>query len=67
MALNSAAVYLGASASGAIGAVGITFLGTHNLGFIGASIIALALVTAELAYGRIRHWQLSAAPELVTT
>jgi MFS transporter, DHA1 family, inner membrane transport protein len=67
MGLNSAAVYLGASASGAIGAVGITFLGVHDLGFIGASIIALALVAAELAYGRIRHWQLSATPELVTT
>jgi DHA1 family inner membrane transport protein len=64
MGLNSAAVYIGASASGVIGAVGITFLDRHQLGLLGAAFIALALVLAELAYRRIRHRAASAAPQL---
>jgi predicted MFS family arabinose efflux permease len=55
MGLNSAAVYVGASASGVIGAVGITFLDKHDLGLIGAVLIAISFLTAELAYWRIRH------------
>jgi MFS transporter, DHA1 family, inner membrane transport protein len=63
MGLNSAAVYLGASASGVIGAAGITFLDKHDLGVLGAALIAISLLTAELAHWRIRHREVAGAQE----
>jgi predicted MFS family arabinose efflux permease len=55
LGLNSAALYVGVSASGVIGAAGITLLDRHQLGLIGAAFIALALVIAQQAYRLIRR------------
>jgi predicted MFS family arabinose efflux permease len=54
MGLNSAALYFGVSASGLIGAAGITYADKHNLGLIGAAFITIAFVAAQLA-----HWRIS--------
>lgn len=68
MGLNSAALYFGVSASGVIGAAGITFFDKYNLGLVGAVLIAIAFVAAELAYRRIARRVVSpaavATPEL---
>jgi DHA1 family inner membrane transport protein len=56
MGLNSGALYLGVSASGLLGAVGITFLDKHYLGLFGACFLALSLGLAELAHRRISLW-----------
>lgn len=50
MGLNSAAVYIGVSASGVIGAAGVTFLNRYCFGPIGAGFLVLALLSAELAH-----------------
>jgi MFS transporter, DHA1 family, inner membrane transport protein len=55
LGLNSAALYVGVSASGVVGAAGITLLDRHQLGLIGAAFIALALVIAQQAYRLIRR------------
>lgn len=55
LGLNSAALYVGVSASGVIGAAGITLLDRHRLGFIGAAFIVLALVIAQQADRLIRR------------
>jgi len=64
MGLNSAALYIGASAAGLIGAAGISFLGSHELGVLGAALIAFSLLAAELAHWRIRHHGMSGAAAL---
>ena len=53
--LGSATVYIGVSAAPAIGAVGLATVGPYYLGPVGAVLIALALVMAELAYHTIRR------------
>jgi len=53
LGLNTAAIYIGVSASGVIGAAGITLLDRYHLGLIGAAFLAVSLVTAELAHRRI--------------
>jgi predicted MFS family arabinose efflux permease len=53
MGLNSAATYLGVSMSGPLGAFGVTYFDKYHLGLFGAFFIAVALVMAELAHGRI--------------
>lgn len=53
LGLNSAALYIGVSASGVLGAAGITLLDRHQLGFIGAALLVLALLVARQAYRRI--------------
>jgi DHA1 family inner membrane transport protein len=53
MGLNSAAVYIGVSASGVIGAAGLTFLNQYSLGVIGACFLATSLVLAESAHRSI--------------
>ncbi|MDK1388530.1 MFS transporter [Sinorhizobium sp. 8-89] len=53
LGLNSAALYVGVSASGVIGAAGITLLDRYQLGLIGAAFIALALVIAQITYRQI--------------
>ncbi len=50
MGLNSAALYLGVSASGILGGVGITFLDKYQLGLFGACFLALSFVFAESAH-----------------
>lgn len=53
MGLNSAAIYLGVSASGVLGGLGIRFADAHHLGWIGAIFLILAFGCAEIAYQRI--------------
>ena len=53
LGLNSSCTYLGVSAAGVIGAIGIETVGARWLGLIGAAFIAIALVIAEVASSRI--------------
>ncbi len=53
MGLNSAAIYLGVSASGILGGLGIQFADAHHLGWISAVLIALAFLCAEGAHRRM--------------
>jgi DHA1 family inner membrane transport protein len=50
MGLNSAATYLGVSASGVLGGVGVTFFDKYHLGLFGACFIVVAFVLAQLAH-----------------
>ncbi len=61
LGLNSAALYVGVSAAGVIGATGIATLDRHLLGMIAAVPIVLAFVLAQLANRQIR----SSAPAAV--
>ena len=54
MGLNSAALYVGVSAAGVIGATGIALADHHLLGLIAAIPVALAFVFAQLAAHGIR-------------
>lgn len=47
MALNNTATYLGLAASGVLGGTSLLFIDRHDLGFVGAGLIALALACAE--------------------
>lgn len=49
LGLNSAALYVGVSTAGAIGAAGISLLDRHQLGLIGAGLLLVALVFAGQA------------------
>jgi predicted MFS family arabinose efflux permease len=49
LGLNTSCSYLGVSAGGVIGAVGIQVVDAHHLGFIGAALIIVAFIAAELA------------------
>ncbi|WP_042885733.1 MFS transporter [Cupriavidus necator] len=53
LGLNSAAVYIGVSMSGVIGAAALTWLDRHALGLVGAALIAASLLAAERAQQRI--------------
>jgi predicted MFS family arabinose efflux permease len=53
LGLNTSCTYLGVSAAGIIGAIGIETLGARWLGMIGAAFIAVALIVAEIASGKI--------------
>jgi predicted MFS family arabinose efflux permease len=61
MGLNSAALYVGVSTAGVMGASGIAMLDPHLLGLLAAVSIALAFVFAQLANRQIR----STAPAAV--
>lgn len=54
LGLNSAALYVGVSAAGLIGAAGITVLERHQLGLIGGLFVGVAFVTAQVANWQIR-------------
>jgi predicted MFS family arabinose efflux permease len=54
MGLNSAALYLGVSMAGVIGATGIAMLDRHLLGLLAAVPIAIAFMLAQLAGRQIR-------------
>jgi predicted MFS family arabinose efflux permease len=54
MGLNSAALYVGVSTAGVIGASGIAMLDPHLLGLLAAVPIVLAFVFAQLANRQIR-------------
>lgn len=54
LGLNSAALYVGVSAAGLIGAAGITVLERHQLGLIGGLFVGVAFVIAQVANWQIR-------------
>jgi hypothetical protein len=43
----------------------MTFLDRHDLGVLGAALIASALLTAEMGYARIRRRDVGGVPDLV--
>jgi MFS transporter, DHA1 family, inner membrane transport protein len=49
LGLNSAALYVGVSAAGVIGAASISLLDRHHIGLVGAALLAIGLVMARLA------------------
>jgi predicted MFS family arabinose efflux permease len=53
LGLNTSFTYLGVTVAGIVGAIGIPMLGAHRLGYLGASIVAIALVLAQMATWRI--------------
>lgn len=55
MGLNSAALYVGVSAAGVLGATGIKLFERHQVGLLAAVLVALALGIAVLADLRIRN------------
>jgi predicted MFS family arabinose efflux permease len=61
MGLNSAALYVGVSIAGVVGATGITLMDRHLLGLIAAVPIMLALVLAQLASRHIKQSAYAAA------
>lgn len=61
--LSGATVYIGVSLASAVGAVGVTLVGAHSLGVVGAVFIAAALGCGELAHRTIR--QRPVGPETV--
>jgi predicted MFS family arabinose efflux permease len=54
LGLNTSCTYLGVSAAGLIGAVGIRTVGAHDLGLIGAVLIMAAFAVADIATRRIK-------------
>lgn len=53
--LNSAALYVGVSSAGVLGAAGISLLEPHSVGLLAAALVALAFGIAVLAERRIRN------------
>ena len=53
LGLNNSATFLGATAAGVVGAVGIDLFGAHRLGYVAAVMVASALIASELAARRI--------------
>jgi predicted MFS family arabinose efflux permease len=61
LGLNSAAVYVGVSAAGVIGASSIALFDRHLLGLVAAVPIALAFLMAQLAMRTMRSARPQAA------
>lgn len=55
LGLNSAALYIGVSAAGVIGAASITLLDRYQIGFVGAALLALAFILSQQAERLIRR------------
>ncbi|GAA0278155.1 MFS transporter [Streptomyces polychromogenes] len=53
--LASATVYIGVALAPVVGQAGLTWLGPHRLGPLGAALITLALIAAEAAHTAIRR------------
>jgi predicted MFS family arabinose efflux permease len=53
LGLNNSAVFLGATAAGVVGAVGIEMFGAEKLPFIAAAITGAAILASELAVRKI--------------
>ena len=53
LGLNTCCIYLGVTTAGVIGAFAIPVLGGHSLGYLGAGLVVISLVLAELATWRI--------------
>jgi predicted MFS family arabinose efflux permease len=54
LGLNTMCTYLGATAAGLIGAVGLHLVGAHALGWIAAALVGLAVLVSELATAQIK-------------
>jgi len=66
IALNAAAIYIGVSASGALGAAVLQVLDPRFLGLVGAVLIFAGLLTAEIAHRLIVRGTASAMPAAAT-
>jgi predicted MFS family arabinose efflux permease len=64
LGLNSAALYVGVSAAGVVGAASITLLDRHQIAFVGAALLALAFIIARQA-DRLIHREKAATQALV--
>ena len=53
LGLNTSFTYLGVTVAGVVGALGIPAFGAHHLGYLGAAIVGISLVIAEMASWRI--------------
>ncbi len=53
LGLNTSCSYLGVSAGGVIGAIGLQTVDAHHLGFVGAGLVVAAFLAAELASRKI--------------
>jgi predicted MFS family arabinose efflux permease len=51
--LNTSATYVGVSIAGTLGAAAIPLTGSHNLGYLAAIPVAIAIVVSALATRRI--------------
>lgn len=54
LGLNTSGTYLGITAAGVIGAVGIRVMDPHQLGYIGSALVVVAIVLSEWAAKRIK-------------
>lgn len=54
LGLNTSCTYLGVTAAGVVGALGIQTIGAPYLGYIGAALALVSIILAELASARIR-------------
>jgi predicted MFS family arabinose efflux permease len=57
LGLNSAALYIGVSAAGVVGAASIAMLDKHQIGLVGAALLAAAFLIAQQADRLIRKEQ----------
>lgn len=57
LGLNSAALYIGVSTAGVVGAASITLLDHYQIGVVGAALLALALIISQQADRLIRREQ----------
>ena len=55
LGLNSAALYIGVSAAGVVGAASIALLDRHQIGLVGAVMLAVAFIIAQQADKLIRR------------
>lgn len=55
LGLNNSFTYFGVTAAGVIGALGIQVIDAHQLGYIGAALVVVAIGLAELATWRIHR------------
>lgn len=53
LGLNTSCSYLGVSAGGVIGAIGLQTVDAHHLGFVGAGLVVVAFLAAEIASRKI--------------
>ena len=67
LGLNTSCTYLGVTTAGVIGAFAIPVLGGHSLGYLGAGLVVISLVLAELATWRINVSNASLAVKGLTT
>ena len=62
LGLNTSGTYLGMTAAGVIGALALQAVGAHNLGYLGAAIVVVALALSEWATARINRAERTQRP-----